>query len=152
MNLTAGKKVLLGTASGVGISISGGNVSLPSLGSANASSLQVNTGTGLLTLPVSSARYKENITDSKVDTSIIYNTVAKEFDYKADYGGYHDVGYIAEDLHELGLSNIVNYDSDNRPDSIKWDKLSFFILEEMKKLKVSLDAAILRIALIESKV
>ena len=105
----------------------------------NAANLQISAG-GFLSRPVSSARYKSNIQDSKVDTSLIYNTIAKEFDYKEEYGGGHDVGYIAEDLDSLGLGNLVNYDEQSRPDSIKWDKFSFYLLEEMKKLEARITA------------
>jgi hypothetical protein len=96
----------------------------------------------------SSARYKKNIVESKVDSSKIFDLDIREFDYKDTDA--HDVGLIAEEVEKI-LPELVIYGKDSegaeRPDSVKYDRLSLLLLEEVKKIKNSIDSVN---ALIES--
>jgi hypothetical protein len=84
----------------------------------------------------SSARYKKNIVESKIDSSKVFDLDIREFDYKDT--DVHDVGLIAEEVEEV-LPELVIYGKDSegadRPDSVKYDRLALLLLEEVKKLR-----------------
>ena len=101
----------------------------------NTSSLQVDIATGRLTYPGSSQRFKKNIEDCKIDTSLIYKIKVHEFDYKEENGNCHDIGLIAEDVHEIpDLRYLVVYNAKKEPSAINYDKITLYLLEEQKKL------------------
>ena len=79
----------------------------------------------------SSRRFKENIADYSDDFAKILQIQPKSFNYKAT--GAPDIGYIAEDLDELGLSSLVIYDKLGQPSAIKYDRISLYLLEILKK-------------------
>ena len=105
----------------------------------------VTTGTGttaiidsngdLLKL-TSSKRFKKNITPSTIDSSFIYKLEPVEYDYKSS--DQHDFGLIAEDVEKL-CPLLINYDNDNRPESIKYDRISVLLVAEISKLKAELE-------------
>jgi hypothetical protein len=47
--------------------------------------------------------------------------------------GQNHIGLIAEELHEIGLNHLVIYDKENRPDAVKYKKVSLYLLEVMKE-------------------
>jgi hypothetical protein len=75
----------------------------------------------------SSARYKENIKDLNVDFSKILQVEPKSYNYKAT--GAKDLGYIAEEFNALGLTDLVLYDNQGRPDAIKYDRMGVYAIE-----------------------
>jgi len=126
------------------LAVSGSNLYIKNVPSSNSSNCQINTGTGQITYPVSSARYKDNISDYKINTELIYDIEIKEFDYKEANGGGHDVGFIAEQMHSLGADAqyLVGYRDFGEgliPENIKYEKLTIYLLAEIKKLKARLD-------------
>ena len=46
--------------------------------------------------------------------------------------GQREIGYIAEEFHGMGLKNLVIYDKDGRPDGLKYELVSLYLLEIMK--------------------
>jgi Chaperone of endosialidase len=100
----------------------------------NSANCQMDASTGEITHPSSSRRYKENIETCKVDTSAIFKLEAKEFDYKQENGGGHDIGFIAEEVAEhKDLRYLLCFDKEEKPCSVKYDKLVVYLLEELKK-------------------
>ncbi|MBD3366536.1 MerR family DNA-binding transcriptional regulator [candidate division WWE3 bacterium] len=81
---------------------------------------------------VSSLRYKENITNLSLDTSKLLQLRTVEYDLKNS--DYHGFGYIAEELEEIGLTEIIKYDSLGRPDALNYGKLSVYLVEAYKEL------------------
>lgn len=81
----------------------------------------------------SSARYKENIAEYKTDFNSILKLEPKKYKLKSDKAGESKIGYIAEDLDQLGLKDIVSYDELNRPDMIEYDLISIYTLEVVKQ-------------------
>ena len=50
-------------------------------------------------------------------------------------------GFIAEDVHALGLTELVNYDEQGRPDSVQYDRVVVGLLDVVRDLAARLDAA-----------
>jgi len=83
----------------------------------------------------SSRRYKKNIGPLKADFHKILDLEPKQYQMKEGFGepDHWLFGYIAEDLDELGLKRLCNYDKDNRPDGIKYKKIVMYVLEIAKE-------------------
>ncbi len=85
----------------------------------------------------SSRRYKDDIKPLQTNTLALLNTAPVSFKYKET--GSYDIGYLAEDFDALGLKDLVLYDKDGKPNAIKYDKLSIFILELVKEQQKTLN-------------
>ncbi|MBW8040197.1 MAG: hypothetical protein FVQ85_09385 [Planctomycetes bacterium] len=87
-------------------------------------------GSGELGYVTSSKRYKENIAPLKDDFSKILD--AQPVTFTAKESKERGLGFIAEDMHELGLSNLVLYDAQGRPESVRYEWISLYLLEVLK--------------------
>lgn len=87
----------------------------------------------LATYGSSSSRYKSDIVPLDDDFRKVFKLRAKAFRYNES--GEKAFGFIAEDVHEAGLSNLVVYDSQQKPDTIIHFGLPFYLLEAMKLLQ-----------------
>ena len=91
----------------------------------------------------SSRRYKENIQNSLIDSSFIYDLKMKDYTAKNDVDSKLCTGFIAEELAEnKDARRYVNYkqiDGLNLPNSINYRYLVCPIIEEMKKMRTELD-------------
>ncbi|MDD5593456.1 MAG: tail fiber domain-containing protein [Candidatus Margulisbacteria bacterium] len=85
----------------------------------------------------SSKRYKDNIQPLNDDFYKILQAKPKTFTYKDT--GNKDIGYIAEDIDELGLKNLVIYNKDGQPDALKYDKIPLYILEIVKAQQTQIE-------------
>lgn len=89
---------------------------------------------GLIRRITSSSRYKTGIRDFHVSPRTVLDLKPrtwqdkKEAKKSPDTAHWH-VGFIAEELHDLGLTPFVNYDGDGKPDSIAYTQLSVALLE-----------------------
>ena len=88
------------------------------------------SSTGRLGYLSSSKRYKENIAPLEDDFSKILQAQAVTFTFKQTKEP--GIGFIAEDMDELGLRNLVIYDAEGRPDSVRYDCISLYLLEVLK--------------------
>ncbi len=79
----------------------------------------------------SSRRYKTDIQELDTDFKKILDL--KPVSYKLTDTGMETVGYIAEDLDEMGLNQLVVYDPQGRPDGIKYDRMGLYLLEVVKE-------------------
>jgi hypothetical protein len=93
--------------------------------------LQYDTVTNEIIQVVSSEQFKENIEPVKLDTEKILDLQPVTYSYKN--GGGLTLGYIAEQLHELGLTQLVIYDAEGKPYSIAYDLIPLFQNELIKK-------------------
>lgn len=85
---------------------------------------------GVLRKFTSSARYKDNIQPADDDFHKILQVNPKSFTCKTTR--QRGIGFIAEEFDQLGLSNLVIYDKDGRPDAIKYKVISVYLLEVIK--------------------
>lgn len=125
--------------------VNAGTVKMPSVttGGSGTVDLLIDAN-GQLWKGASSLRYKHDVQDFSDDFSKILQVQPKSFVYN---NGGPDIGYIAEDLDAVGLTNLVNYDKEGRPDSIKYDKIPLYLLEVIKQQQVDIDSLKLSVGL-----
>lgn len=95
--------------------------------------------TGTIQRSTSSRRYKQDIEDTKVDRDAVLNMRPRTWRDKQQVEADPDtdkryIGYIAEELDELGLSQFILYDDEGRPDAISYDRLVVGAIEVIKDL------------------
>jgi len=115
-------------------------------GTVRMEGLDIGTGTELdictvsLCRATSSRRYKENIVAMNVSSSSnIYKLQPKSFNYRVT--GQESFGYIAEEVSQL-IPEVITWENigtEDEPEiveeSVRYKMLSFFVIEEMKKLR-----------------
>ena len=80
---------------------------------------------------VSSRRYKDNIKNLELEEARkVLNLKGKTFNYKKTTKTVN--GFIAEEAHELGLSEFVTYDASNQPDGFRYADMCVPLLEIIK--------------------
>lgn len=89
-------------------------------------------GNGKLLKSSSSRRYKTNIANLDADTDAVLNLRPVRFQWKTT--GQNDIGLIAEEV-EQQLNDLVIYDNEGKPDAVKYDRVSLYLLAAVKDLK-----------------
>jgi len=84
----------------------------------------------------SSKRYKENIRDLEVVPESILQLNPVRFQWKTT--GAEDIGLIAEDV-EQAIPDLVIYDKEGKPDAVKYDKVTLYLLELAKAQQKEID-------------
>ena len=59
-------------------------------------------------------------------------------------------GLIAEEVHDAGLTEFVQYDKDDKPDSLAYGNMVSLCIKAIQELKTELDAAKTRISTLEA--
>ena len=90
----------------------------------------ITDGLGNLGKAVSSRRYKENIHPLTIDTEDVLKLQPVRFQYKETH--VEDIGLIAEDVDEV-IKDLVIYDSEGKPEAVKYDKIAIYLLEVIKQ-------------------
>jgi len=88
---------------------------------------------GKLGTILSSARYKENIEDMDDYSSDIMQLRPVTFNYKNQSPDVTSVGLIAEEVEEI-LPQLVIYNKDGQPETVKYQDLPVLLLNELQKL------------------
>jgi hypothetical protein len=100
----------------------------------------------------SSIRYKKDIVNYDKGLDIInqlrpvYYKGVSEVD-----GDKQFAGFIAEEIHDLGLTEFVNYLEDGRPNSLSYPNMITLLTKAIQELKAELDTATTRLQLLENK-
>jgi hypothetical protein len=81
----------------------------------------------------SSIRYKDNVQDMDSSSSAIFDLRPVTFEYKK-HPGQEQRGLIAEEVDEI-MPELVVYDKEGLPESVKYDDLPVLLLNELQKLK-----------------
>jgi alpha-tubulin suppressor-like RCC1 family protein len=87
---------------------------------------------GRLMKSSSSRRYKTSIVDLKTDSDAVLNLRPVRFQWKAT--GQEDIGLIAEEVAE-SMQDLVIYDAEGKPDAVKYDRVSLYLMQVVKNLK-----------------
>lgn len=99
---------------------------MPGMGPTGAAAnLVIDFSTGVLKASVSSLRYKQDVEAAEVDVEKVLQLVPRRFRMKAEVEELGDeapirVGFIAEEAHELGLTDWVTYNPDGEPDAFDY--------------------------------
>lgn len=82
----------------------------------------------------SSLRYKENLQPLDEPFTKILTVTPKKYQMREGYGPREvwSFGFIAEELHNAGLRNLVIYDAKGRPDGVKYKKVALYVNEVVK--------------------
>lgn len=137
---------------GAGISTPSGNIL------AGGTYNQTNTGramfvaaNGLYGIGASSRRFKENIVDADIDTNAVLDIQVRKFNYKKSFDETmpEDIGVIAEELEELGLTDFIYYDAEGVPDGVAYEKLALALIPVLKKQQVQIDSVVARLDKLE---
>lgn len=97
----------------------------------DAKNVQWNSVTHEFGYDNSSRRYKENITTLADDFTKILD--ARPVTYtRPGIPDHHEIGYIAEEMHELGLTALVEYDQEGLPDGFNYEKMITYVVEVIK--------------------
>lgn len=110
-----------------------------------------NSGTYELMAPSSSRRYKENIRPflSGLDYVLKMNPVT--FTYIERPEDTNPIlGLIAEDLDEIGLTELVSYNKDNLPEAVSYDKISVVLINAVKELDGEIKKSLAKLEALES--
>jgi hypothetical protein len=138
----------------VGIGHTGPTEKLDVNGTARLRSMSTGTGTdvvvdanGVLLKKSSSIRYKQNIRklDSNPDQILQLNPV--RFDWKTT--GEADIGLIAEEV-EKAVPDLVIYDKEGKPDAVKYDKMTVYLLQVVKAQQEQIDVLKAKLEKLES--
>ena len=90
------------------------------------------TGAGLIARDSSSIQYKENVKSLDFDSSKLSSLRPVSYNYKFD--NTPDIGLIAEEVSEV-YPELINYNTDGSPESVKYTRLAVVLLQEIQKLQ-----------------
>lgn len=116
--------------------------------------------TGFVYRSTSSRRYKTHIRPLEVDPKAILraepsswldkgNLSRWNLDHEEGVFPLRDVGFIAEQLDEVGLSDFVLFDDEGRPDAIAYDRLTAAIVPLLREQEDRLTTLEKRLAALE---
>ena len=107
--------------------------------------MYIDPTSGLMYRSTSSRRYKNRIKDYDID----YDTFSKirpvTYGSKSDSTNRMHIGYIAEEIDEIGLTELVDYDAEGNPDALHYGQFTALNTAMIQKL-------ILRIEELESTI
>jgi len=105
---------------------------------------------------VSSLRYKNSITDASLDSQSFLKLKIVNFYYNDDLCDLENepekelqIGIIAENVDELGLSDLLVYDDQGRPDVLRKEYLVFYLLKTCQDQQAEIDDLKARIQALE---
>ena len=95
----------------------------------------------------STRRRKEQIDNYAINSEALLNLPVRKFKYINDETDAQQYGFIAEEAQDLGLDELIQYDSTGVPDYFAYETLPIFLLQliqeqdsSIKTLKERLDA------------
>lgn len=106
---------------------------------ASAANCHIDTATGRISRSTSSLRYKTDVHDFRPDPDTWFRMRPARFrsraevDRNGDRARWH-IGLIAEDLDALGLTELVLYDKNGRPDAVQYERLAVGLLDLIRNL------------------
>ena len=91
---------------------------------------------GAIQRSTSSLKYKRDVEEADIDVACVLKLVPKTWRDRAEVENDPDttkryIGFIAEDLHEAGLTDFVVYE-DGEPDAISYDRLAAGLIVVIK--------------------
>jgi hypothetical protein len=122
-----------------GVILDGGASGVKATHSTTGSSANcfIDPSDGRLWRSTSSRRYKQDIENAEVDPAAVLDMQPRTWRDKGEVEKDPEtekryVGFIAEELDELGLDQFVVYDADDKPEAIAYDRLSVALLAVLK--------------------
>jgi len=107
--------------------------------------VQWQSTTGRLYYDTSTRRHKENITPLKDNFGRLLDAQPVTYTRPGNPDRW-EIGYIAENIDDLGLTRLVFYDEENRPNSLNYEKMVLYLAEIAKAQRRQLDEQQTRLA------
>jgi hypothetical protein len=128
------------------------------VGTSGTRAVYVNSSGTLGVASTSSRKYKENIVPYIDLTNKLLNVSPVIFDYKTgvlesdhDNDRFNQFGLIAEEVHDAGLTHLVSYDKQGKPDGISYERISLELLSVVKNLNEKIKVLEARVDELEDK-
>lgn len=107
----------------------------------------------------SSRRYKSDIQDIDYGLTALQlqpRTWVDKSEYEANGNSTEGLeripGFIAEELHDLGLTELVQYNEDGQPDAVYYDRMLVAVIPVIKAQQATIEALEARLAALEDRV
>ena len=109
----------------------------------------------LLRAGVSSLRYKKDIADATWGLTDVLKLKPKTFKSNAtgENGETDDTtyaGFIAEDVHDIGLTNFVEYNDSNQPDAVHYGNMVALLTKAVQELNTKVTTLETKVAALEA--
>jgi hypothetical protein len=111
---------------------------------------------GFLYRSTSSLRYKENVQNYGKGLSdlaklrpVTFTTKAKNANEEIDM--HIHAGFIAEEVHDAGLTEFVQYNAEGQPDALAYQNMVALLTKSLQEAVAKIDALETRIATLEKK-
>ena len=112
------------------------------LTTSSAANMHVSS-TGAVRRSTSSVRYKKDIADATFGLAEVLKLKPKTFKSNAT-GEFADnkthAGFTAEDIHDLGLTEFVQYNEDNEPDALDYGNMVALMAKAIQELNAKVTA------------
>ena len=104
---------------------------------------------GLMQRDTSSRRYKNSIADATHGLTDLNKL--RPVTYKGNNDGDTIFGgLIAEEVHDAGLTEFVDYDSDNKPDALKYGNMVSLCIKAIQELSAKVETLETKVAALEA--
>jgi len=115
----------------------------------SGANVHISSAGGLLFRSTSSLKYKNTVNDATHGLTELLTL--RPVTYKGNNDG--DIvfgGLIAEEVHDSGLTEFVQYNDDNEPDALAYGNMVSLCIKAIQELKTELDEAKARITALEN--
>ena len=115
-----------------------------------AANMVMSSASGILQRSTSSLRYKNSVTDATYGLAEVMQL--RPVTYKGNNDGDTVFGgFIAEEVHDIGLTQFVQYDAENRPDALAYGNMVSLLAKAMQEQQAVIEDLKARIAVLEAK-
>ena len=119
------------------------------LTTASSANLHV-ASTGLLYRSTSSARYKRNIQDMSYGVADVMNLRSVTFEQNNEYPSKTYAGFIAEEVHDAGLVEFVEYNEAGQPDAVHYGNMVSLLTKAIQDQQATIASLTARIEQLEA--
>ena len=117
---------------------------------ASAANIHVSSAGGLFFRSTSSIKYKTDVQDAKHGLAEVMQLRPVTYKGKTD-GDTVFGGLIAEEVHEAGLTEFVQYAEDGSPDSLAYGNMVSVLIKAIQEQQAIITALTARLTALESK-
>jgi hypothetical protein len=115
-----------------------------------AANMVMSSASGILQRSTSSLRYKNSVADATYGLAEVMQL--RPVTYKGNNDGDTIFGgFIAEEVHGIGLTQFVQYDAENRPDALAYGNMVSLLTKAMQEQQAVIEDLKARIAVLEAK-
>jgi hypothetical protein len=115
-----------------------------------AANMVMSSASGILQRSTSSLRYKNSVENATYGLAEVMQL--RPVTYKGNNDGDTVFGgFIAEEVHDIGLTQFVQYDDQNRPDALAYGNMVSLLTKAMQEQQAVIEDLKIRIAVLEAR-